>query len=161
MARVGSAIGGVVLAAGLVAFACDDPPVPPECTDIPAYGCPVTRAGSCSDPQCESIYACRRGNIWEVQEKCPSFNPDAGTIALRDAGKDAPDATTDASPDPNAPPGAYGGPGCGSLQDPDCTVGLALGCTNGCCGCEDLFVCQAGAWELWGVCADGVVRETP
>jgi len=162
VARVGSAVGGVVLVAGLVVFACDDPPVPPECTDIPPYGCPVTGGVSCLDPQCEAIYECRRGNTWDLQEKCPNFDPDAGRVVVADAASDAqPDGPTDAGPNPNAPPGAYGGPGCGPLQEPDCTVGLALACPIGCCGCEDLFVCLGGAWELWGGCVDGLVRETP
>jgi hypothetical protein len=54
----------------------------------------------------------------------------------------------------DAPPGAFGGPGCPSLQTPDCALGLALACDIHCCGCEDLFVCEEGGWALWGYCGD-------
>jgi hypothetical protein len=64
-------------------------------------------------------------------------------------GSDLPDAA-DASID--APPGAYGGPGCGALQSPDCSLGFALACPSGCCDCEDLFVCENGGWNAWGSC---------
>lgn len=86
---------------------------------------------------------------------CPSYDPDAGQ--LPDAGSRT--TIVDASPD--APPGSYGGPGCQLLEEPDCQLGLALACSNGCCGCEDLFVCTNGAWELWGSCSDAGVRQDP
>lgn len=54
--------------------------------------------------------------------------------------------------------GAFGGPGCVDLQMPDCPLGVALTCPSGCCGCEDLFVCKNGGWDLWGSCGvDGAV----
>lgn len=141
-----------------VVFACDDPPVDHPCTDIPPNGCPIARGVSCADRRCERIYACRRGNIWEPLETCPNFSLDAGAPAtMGDADTDggvAPDAA------PNAPPGAYGGPGCGTLQEPDCSVGLALACPSGCCNCEDLFVCRDSAWDLWGACVNGQIRQT-
>ena len=54
----------------------------------------------------------------------------------------------------DAPPGAFGGPGCGDLLEPDGALGVALACGASCCGCEDLFVCENGGWELWGTCGD-------
>jgi len=158
--RIGLVLAGIVVLGGLAAFACDDPPVDHPCMDIPANGCPIARGVSCADRRCESIYACRRGNIWEPLEKCPNFDPDAGFTFDPDAGTDA-DAAPVLDASPNAPPGAYGGPGCPTLQEPDCSVGLALACTSNCCGCEDLFVCGGGVWNLWGACTNGVVRQTP
>ena len=35
-------------------------------------------------------------------------------------------------------------------QAPDCSLGFALACPMGCCGCEDLFVCQGGGWSYCG-----------
>jgi hypothetical protein len=56
--------------------------------------------------------------------------------------------------------GAFGGPGCVDLQAPDCPLGLAISCPNGCCGCEDLFVCRNGGWNLWGQCVDGGITQS-
>lgn len=123
---------------------CDSATVQP-CTNIPEGGCPLQHGLSCSDPTCVATYACRPGNQWELREKCPP----------REAG--APDAGIDASPKDaaiDAPPGAFGGPGCADLQMPDCPLGTALLCTNGCCGCEDLYVCRDGGWDYWGTCGD-------
>jgi hypothetical protein len=101
---------------------------------------------ACDDPTCEAVYACRAGNVWELDHACPPH--DAAARPAADA--NAPDAR-DASSD--APPGANGGPGCDALQAPDCALGLALVCPVGCCDCEDLFVCQSGGWTLWGTCS--------
>ena len=56
----------------------------------------------------------------------------------------------------DAPPGAYGGPGCVDLEQPDCSLGTALACggTADCCGCQDLYVCSNGGWVPWGECTD-------
>lgn len=141
-------------AVAFVAFACEDAATPQPCRDVPEHGCPLSHGVACEDPTCQAIYACREGNVWELVKTCPGYDPDAG--ALPDAGPST--TIVDASID--APPGAYGGPGCEVLQDPDCALALALACTNGCCGCEDLFVCTNGAWTLWGQCSvDGGVRE--
>ena len=43
-------------------------------------------------------------------------------------------------------------PGAVALQAPDCSLGLALACPQGCCGCEDLFVCENGGWSYWATC---------
>jgi hypothetical protein len=132
-------------------LACSDGPIAQACTDIPAGGCPLSRGLACADPLCEAAYACRPGNVWELRERCPTrAAPEDGG---GDGAVDAPDARASSSFDASidAPPGATGGPGCLPLQAPDCPLGLVLSC-QGCCGCEDLFVCASGAWELWGVC---------
>jgi hypothetical protein len=140
-----------VFAAAFVLFvACDDSAVPEACTNIPAGGCPRSHGVACEDPACEAIYLCRPNNVWEVDQRCPPHDagpPDAGDIES-DAGAPAHDASID------APPGAYGGPGCEDLEVPDCSLGAALACGADCCGCEDLFVCQNGGWTLWGSCGD-------
>jgi hypothetical protein len=147
-------VAGVV-AALLAAASCDDAPADRPCSDIPPGGCPLSHGVACEDPSCEAIYACRQGNVWELAERCPAR--EAGAPVAVDASVDG----ADASPPPpkdaaiDAPPGAWGGPGCPSLQAPDCSLGLALACPSGCCGCEDLFVCENAGWTLWGTCGDG------
>ena len=119
------------------------------CTNIPEGGCPLSRGVACDDPACEAVYACRENDVWEFRSFCPGREGGGPT----DAFAPEPDAASfDA--DIDAPPGAFGGPGCGSLELPDCALGVALACGAGCCGCEDLFVCENGGWEFWGVCGD-------
>lgn len=144
------------LGAAIVA-ACSDAAVAERCSDIPAGGCPLARGVACEDPTCDAVYYCRPNNVWELAETCPPR-------AARDASAVEPaDAATEASPivdaSIDAPPGAYGGPGCGVLQIPDCSLGLALSCGADCCGCFDLFVCRDGAWDLWGFCGDAGPRQ--
>ena len=136
----------------LLAFpSCSDEPVPSPCSSIPAGGCPLSRGVACEDPTCEAVYFCRPNNVWELKGRCPA--PEAGP-ALDAAAPPSFDASID------APPGAFGGPGCDSLQVPECALGLALACGAGCCGCEDLFVCEDQGWTLWGACgADGGVSQ--
>lgn len=147
------------LAAGTLGAGCnDDWPTATACRGIPEGGCPLSHGVACEDPSCKAVYACREGNQWEFAGECPPHpdQPDAGSVV------DADDAGTDATPSADAsidaPEGAYGGPGCEYLQAPDCTVGLALACGAGCCGCEDLFVCKNGGWEFWGVCGDAGIE---
>lgn len=121
------------------------------CTNIPEGGCPLAFGQSCNDPACSAVYACLPGNQWELRGACAPHEAgamDAGTeAALKDSNIDA-------------PPGAFGGPGCADLQMPDCPLGVAILCTSGCCGCEDLFVCQDGGWDLWGACGpDGALPK--
>jgi hypothetical protein len=137
------------------AAACDDAAVPQACTDIPAGGCPLSHGVGCADPACEAVYRCHANNVWELQQRCPARDGAATTSS--DAAADASTATQDGALD--APPGAFGGPGCASLQEPDCALGVALSCGADCCGCEDLYVCEDGAWALWGACGDGGVRQ--
>ncbi|CAN5924374.1 hypothetical protein BH11MYX4_BH11MYX4_00610 [soil metagenome] len=146
------AVSALTLA--LVAMpACSDVAADRACSDIPAGGCPLSRGVACEDPSCEAVYACRAGNVWELDRACPA----------REAGAPRPDAALDAPSiqdgAPDAPPGANGGPGCGVLQTPDCALGFALVCPSGCCDCEDLFVCQSGSWTVWGTCSDAGIRE--
>lgn len=146
---IGTAV--FVAIAASVAIACDDRAAPTTCTNIPAGGCPLSYGKACDDPSCAATYACLPGNRWELRATCPARDgsvPDAGTPS--EAGPR--DASIDVE-------GAFGGPGCVSLQPPDCSLGAALLCTNGCCGCEDLFVCRDGGWNAWGTCADGAVQN--
>jgi hypothetical protein len=147
----------------LVSASCGDAAETPRpCTNVPEGGCPLARGVACEDPACEAVYACLPGNVWELRARCPAH--DAMPRTSRDAepgdaeaGADARDV--DASIE--APPGAFGGPGCASLVAPDCALGVALGCGAGCCGCEDLFVCRAGGWDLWGACGASGPVPTP
>ncbi len=134
------------------AGACEDGPVPEPCTNVPEGGCPLARGLSCMDPTCEAVYLCRPNNVWELYEHCPPHDASAPRATVDATDTREASSIVDASID--APPGAFGGPGCTSLQSPECALGVALGCGAGCCGCEDLFVCENGGWTLWGVCGD-------
>jgi len=135
--------------------ACSDVAAEQACTSIPAGGCPLSRGVACEDPACEAVYACRAGNVWELDRTCP---PREAGAPIVEAGVDAP-VVRDAAID--APPGANGGPGCDPLQLPDCMLGFALVCPSGCCDCEDLYVCKNGGWTVWGTCsADAGIRQT-
>jgi len=146
----------VVASAGSLAVAatpsCAEEATAQACTNVPAGGCPLSRGVSCEDPTCAAVYACRDGNVWELDRTCPPREAGAPVDAgeASDAADAAPNPPRDASTD--APPGAYGGPGCDVLQLPDCSLGLALACPSGCCGCEDLFVCESGGWSYWSTC---------
>lgn len=139
----------IALAGAAAASACDDGATPSACTNIPAGGCPLSYGKACDDPACVATYACLPGNRWELRQTCPGR--DAGPAPDGGAGPDAA-GPRDASLDVE---GAYGGPGCLDLQPPDCTLGVAASCSSGCCGCEDLFVCRDGGWNLWGSCGEG------
>jgi hypothetical protein len=146
------------LALGLVLGAsssCDDQPTPQPCTAIPAGGCPLSHGVACEDPSCVAVYRCREGDVWELDHVCPA-RPDAGAPDATPPADASVDRVQDAAID--APEGAFGGPGCGPLQQPDCSAGFALSCPSGCCDCEDLFVCRNGGWEHWGTCGDGGIR---
>jgi hypothetical protein len=170
MRRIGLGARLAVLAVAIafvpiVSGACADDGTPQPCTGIPEGGCPLSHGVACEDPACRAVYFCLPNNVWQLDQLCPPLEggardadiPDA-SVADHDAGSPLPSAS-DAAID--APPGAFGGPGCEELQMPDCSVGLALACGGGCCGCEDLFVCNQGGWDLWGACRDGGVVRTP
>lgn len=147
VAFIAGTLGALVLAA--MPSCADDGPTVEACTAIPAGGCPLSRGVACADETCEAVYACRPGNVWELDHMCP---PRDGGVR-REAGTDASlDASAPFDAGADAPPGANGGPGCGPLQAPDCALGLALACSAGCCGCEDLFVCDNGGWTYWSTC---------
>jgi len=141
----------------VVLAACEDGATPRECTDIPQGGCPLARGVSCQDLTCQAVYLCRPNNVWELHEYCPARDGEAPREASVPEEAAPPPPSFDASID--APPGAYGGPGCQPLQSPECSLGLGLSCGAGCCGCEDLYICENGGWSLWGVCGDGGVQQ--
>ena len=134
-------------------FSCEDTSPPLPCVDmIPPGGCPTSSADDvCMDPACLNAYDCVAGK-WKLNHACPPK-------PLVDGGPDAMLTPFDAAGF-DAPPGAFGGPGCPDLQLPDCPVGIAIACSSqDCCGCGDLFVCMGGGWTAWGTCsADGGVR---
>lgn len=148
----------VVAALGIVAlaFACHDDETFVACASIPAGGCPLNHGVSCEDPTCQAAYACI-DREWQLDHVCPGYEGGAPTPV--DAGSDVIEASTIRDADPDAPPGAYGGPGCGPLEIPDCMLGTALSCPSGCCDCEDLFLCQNGGWEIYGSCKDGKISS--
>lgn len=150
--KIAAAIAALAI---LVSASCSDGETAQPCTDIPAGGCPLSRGVACSDPTCEATYACLPGNTWELRDRCPP-RADSGA---KDTS--APDVAPIIDAAFDAPPGAYGGPGCGLLQQPDCSLGAALACPPGagCCNCEDLFVCENGGWVLWGTCGDAGIRR--
>lgn len=159
-ARAALVAAFVLVSAIVSSVACDDgPATATPCTDIPSGGCPLAHGVACEDPACEAVYACLPGNQWELRARCP-VRESAADGGVRPS---APDADVglvrDASVD--APPGAFGGPGCPSLVAPDCPLGIALACGAGCCGCEDLYVCTNGGWDLWGACGEGGVPVSP
>ena len=147
--RPGAAVLVVALLVALVTSCRADPAAVEKCTSIPAGGCPLSHGIACEDPTCDALYACRAGNVWELDRICPPHEAGAPREASTDAEVDA-SRPFDASAD--APPGANGGPGCGPLQSPDCSLGFALACPSGCCACEDLYVCENGGWSYWATC---------
>lgn len=148
------AVALVGAASALVAsIAACDAPLATTCKNVPPGGCPLSHGVACQDPECEAAYACTDDG-WVLHHVCPARDAGRDANVVRDAALES--ASRDAAID--APPGAYGGPGCGDLQAPDCALGVALGCTSGCCGCEDLFVCKKGGWSLWGICEGGQIK---
>jgi hypothetical protein len=147
------------LAAALVAACSADDPTPQLCSNIPEGGCPLSHGVACDDPSCVNVYACYNGS-WTLDHTCPARDGGAG---IDGGSSDASNAETGNAADVSidAPPGAFGGPGCPDLQEPDCSLGTALTCPShgDCCGCEDLFVCQNGAWLAWGSCVDGGISH--
>ncbi len=146
-----------VLASVTLVVACQqDLTVQQPCRGIPDGGCPAYD-NACSDPACSATYSCAPDDTWQLEQICPAH--EAGAPA-DDAGVvDAATATGDASALLNVP-GATGGPGCEDLQVPDCALGVAAACGNGCCDCQDLYVCDNGGWDLWGTCGDTGIVES-
>lgn len=142
-----STIAFLLLGACLTAAACQEGAAFVPCRNIPEGGCP--RSGSaCLDPSCAALYACTEDGTWRLTHTCPERDAGAEDDARAPDEADAP--PTDASF--VDVPGAGGGPGCTDLVVPDCSLALASACGAGCCGCEDVFVCRGGGWELWGFC---------
>ncbi|HEY2514469.1 MAG TPA: hypothetical protein VGI39_26575 [Polyangiaceae bacterium] len=164
MNRILFALPFAAAVAVAIAGGCDNSAqVAPVCHDIPANGCPL-EPDACQDPTCAATYTCNSDGTWSFAAKCNGFNPDAGHPQPLDAGVQGFDASGF-----DVPPGAYGGPGCdqNDLTEPDCTVSVGLACESSggkdpCCGCETLFTCADGGWNVWGECfADGGIVETP
>ncbi len=151
----GTFVGALFVLLGALAFvACDDVGiVVPDCGVIPEAGCPVGRGDPCLDRTCRAAYQCETSGTWREVRTCDGYVPTADVDGAAGAGAEAKDAQVI-----DAPPGAYGGPGCPSLEAPDCLLGTVLACGGGCCGCEDTFVCRDGAWDFAGACVDGGVR---
>lgn len=121
------------------------------CTNIPDGGCPLAHGTACEDPACAAAYACTPDG-WLLDHTCP----------VREAGPDTSAPIPDGGPMRDVDidvQGANGGPGCASLVPPDCTLATGASCPVGCCGCEDLFVCQNAGWNLWGYCSDGGIYK--
>jgi hypothetical protein len=147
-----------VAGALLAAPACSNPPVQAVCQDLAAPACPTEfDADVCMDPECASVYACDNG-AWSLVTTCPNYSAEAGVHPV-EAG---PEAASMFDAPFDAPPGAFGGPGCVDLEEPDCSLGTALACSGAsdCCGCMDLYVCNSGGWQLWGQCVDGGVAAS-
>lgn len=144
--------------AGAFVFACDGEKIDISCKEIPDGGCPRSGdADLCTvDPTCQAVYACS-DTQWTLVTTC-------GPRPLVDASRtetDAPPPSDASFFDGPLPDGAFGGPGCLDLQAPDCSLGLAATCGQGCCGCEDLFVCKSGVWTAYGACQNGQIIATP
>ena len=150
-------LGVAGLGGGLFLACRDDSPPAQACRNIPAGGCPRSRGVACTDPACEAVYLCNEDGTWTLERTCPKRQELPDTAPPPPEGDGAAPATDAGFV---VPPGANGGPGCLPLQSPDCSLGLGLSCTKGCCGCEDLFVCENGGWTPWGVCGDAGVTKT-
>lgn len=138
----------LVFVFALASFACSTEETLKPCENVPDGGCPLLHGAACDDPSCNAAYACTTQG-WVLDHVCP----------VREAGPDTSPPPVDAgAKDVDIDvPGANGGPGCMSLIPPDCTLAAGVTCPMGCCGCEDLFVCQNGGWTVWGYCSDGGV----
>jgi len=132
--------------------ACGEQSPIATCYDIPEGGCPVQEGVACQDPTCAAAYSCLPDGGWALAYACPNYDASAPDGNAADAGSyDAPYEDID------APPGAFGGPGCVDLEQPDCPLGEAIICeeqNHTCCGCEDLWICDDGGWDPWGECTD-------
>ena len=132
--------------------ACREDLAPAKCGEIPSGGCP-RRGDGCRDPSCTALYVCSIESTWKLDRTCDPRDASAPLVDAVAPGIDAGarrDATTSV-------PGASGGPGCEDLAAPDCSLSAGLACGQGCCGCEDLFVCESGGWSLWGSCSAGEI----
>lgn len=133
-----------------------------DCHTIPEGGCPErSDVDPCADATCFTTYTCvarstsNNEGTWRESRTCPPKPvPDLDASVADASVIDASDAEArDANAVPtDLPPGATGGPGCVDLEYPDCPLAVGYGCQTACCGCEELFVCNAGGWDPWGDC---------
>lgn len=152
-----------------LAFACEGTLIAnADCGEIPSGGCldKGDAVDQCEDRSCSALYLCVRdrgsesSGTWQHQRECPERpepDPDASAPVER-ADADAGDASSNEAGNlpSDLPAGAYGGPGCISLQLPDCALAVGYACSTACCGCEELYLCRSGGWESWGTCVDDV-----
>ena len=142
---------------------------PTDCGAIPTGGCldKGDAVDQCQDVSCTALFTCvddssgQNRGAWQPARECPVRVPvdrDASTDAgdAGDAGDAAPFTGDGGTIPDDLPPGAYGGPGCLSLQLPDCALSVGYACRTACCGCEELYVCIDRGWESWGVCENDV-----
>jgi len=142
-----------IIVGGAACNAFSDLPNEQACNDIPEGGCPGAGTSNCVDPTCAAIYTCEGDGAWTFSATCPARDAGPRDASAHDA---RPDVSLRRDVDFDVPPGATGGPGCIDLQCGDCTLSLALACpSNECCGCQNVFVCDDGGWNLWGECAEG------
>jgi len=154
-------VSGFVAGALAAVMSCSDDAATIEpCDDIPPGGCPLSNGVACQDPSCTAVYACRANRVWQLDHLCPPHEAGAPPEASTSEGGEGGDAASDGPHEGSrpfdasidAPPGAGGGPGCEDLQAPDCSLAVGLACPAGCCGCEDLFVCNNGGWDYYATC---------
>lgn len=148
---------------GMTIAACEGTYIgAPDCGAIAEGGC-VDKGDSvdqCFDYRCQALYQCVQNasnpnvGAWELRRECPYQAPP--TIDAPDAAPDADAESREVSLPDDLPPGAFGGPGCVSLQLPDCSLATGYGCQRACCGCEELYVCENGGWVPWGSCEGDV-----
>jgi hypothetical protein len=150
--RIATGLVGLLLSA--LGAACQLSAEEQPCLDIPDGGCPGVDQTNCLDVTCAAIYTCQPNGSWILALPCPVREAGVDSSVDAPAPKEA-SAVRDAAIDVQ---GAFGGPGCVDLEQPDCPLGEALACGPDCCGCGDLFVCQDGVWNLWGECVDGGVQ---
>jgi hypothetical protein len=148
-----------VVSLAVTAGGCQESISQSPCNDVPAGGCPLSHGQACADPTCAAAYACNPDGTWTLDHVCAGHDASAPDASTPDAADASPPPAFDAAGIDAA--GASGGPGCAPLQPPECALGLALACPAGCCGCEDLFVCDQGGWSSWGTCGDAGLTPSP
>lgn len=133
-------------AVALGACADDGPAIAEGCGDIGTGGCPGNSLETCADEACAFVASCSPTGVWVPRATCPARPRDAAADAMSDAGGFR-DAATPSPVDAGSPSAS-----CPPLQLPDCSEATRAACGSGCCGCEDLFRCEAAGWAYVGVC---------
>ena len=126
-------------ALALAAMGCESVPATADCGALAdKNACPLSGGGTCADPSCSAIYACR-GGAWALVTRCMN-DLDAGPSA--DA---APEASTCATV--MLPPATDT---CPALQAPDCDATLVDQCPASACstGCTGFLRCTPGGWSV-------------
>jgi len=116
------------------------------CGQLPdVTGCPTSRGGTCSDPECAALYECVDGT-WDKVASCDQDT----TTSVGGGGQ-----------------GGHGTGGCSEvvidisgqavgcqpdLQEPDCPVAAAQACQPCLTGCVDFFFCASDGWLSVAYC---------